>query len=102
MKADQISRRICELFRAERKARGITQVELSESLGISQATLSKIENHETEPGVVVWLRFCAMFRLSADLPLDRAKYDQLLRSHGHARNRRIPVGEASRWTGSRR
>lgn len=50
-------------IRKERLGRGITQVNLAKLLGISQATMSKLENGETMPKAEVWLRFCRKFGL---------------------------------------
>jgi DNA-binding XRE family transcriptional regulator len=80
MRTERVARRTCQLIRAVRREKHIPQTELCEVLGVSQATLSKIENQETEPSVVVWLRFCDLFRIPSSLPLDPRGFDAYLKS----------------------
>lgn len=63
------------LFRKERKARKITQVELSAKLRISQGQLSKLEAGLSIPDSVLWLEFCSLFGLQADLPLSAQRFN---------------------------
>ncbi len=51
-----------------RKKRGVTQVELAARLGISQATLSKMENGLAEPTAVQWFEFCRLMKIRLDAP----------------------------------
>jgi transcriptional regulator with XRE-family HTH domain len=55
-----------------RKKKGITQVELSSRLGISQATLSKMENGLAEPTALQWFEFCRLMKIRLDAPFKKA------------------------------
>lgn len=50
------------VYRA-RKGKGMTQMRMSKIIGVSQATLSKIESGELEPRLSVWLKFCEKFEI---------------------------------------
>lgn len=62
-------KRIGMIIRDVRQDLGLTQIELSSKLEISQATLSKIERAMAEPSASVWLNFCRMTRTDPALPL---------------------------------
>lgn len=75
LNAEQVSERISRLIFEERKARGMTQIELASKLGLSQPHLSKIENHSAEPTVIQWLAFCQMLGVNSDLVTDQGRYE---------------------------
>ena len=64
-----VVRRICSLMYAERKAKKISQQDLCSDLGITQGLLSKIENAKLSPSVYVWLTFCRIFGLDAEISM---------------------------------
>jgi len=71
MQRTRLETKVCKIIREKRKPRGkpeatIPQTTLCELLGISQATLSKIENMETVPSLDAWLKFCRLFKLHPD------------------------------------
>jgi hypothetical protein len=47
---------------------------MANELGISQSALSKIENLAMMPTLIPWLKFCSVFGLPANLPLDEKLY----------------------------
>ncbi|MBL6990249.1 MAG: helix-turn-helix transcriptional regulator [Bacteriovoracaceae bacterium] len=49
------------MVRGIRKYSGVTQVELSNLLAITQGTVSKVENGILNPDVNAWLKFCKTF-----------------------------------------
>ena len=53
-------------LKAARKKRGLTQVDVSEALGISQSAWSKFENGIHEPIITVYMQFCVLVKLSPD------------------------------------
>jgi transcriptional regulator with XRE-family HTH domain len=55
-----------------RKKKGVTQVDLSSRLGISQATLSKMENGLAEPTALQWFEFCRLMQIRLDAPFKKA------------------------------
>lgn len=75
LNAEQVSERISRLIFEERKARGMTQVELASKLGLSQPHLSKIENHTAEPTIIQWFIFCKMLEINSDLVTDQDRYE---------------------------
>ncbi len=70
----EISHRTCHIIRDERLSRDLTQIEMAGELGISQSALSKIENLAMMPTLIPWLKFCSVFGLPANLPLDEKLY----------------------------
>jgi len=66
MRRTKLELQICKAVRDERKDRSIPQTTFCQILGISQATLSKIENKETVPSVDAWIKFCRAFEVSPD------------------------------------
>ena len=52
-----------------RKNLGITQVELSNVWGVSQATVSKIEKGTLVPSVSQWVEVCAILDVPRDMRL---------------------------------
>jgi transcriptional regulator with XRE-family HTH domain len=70
----EISHRTCHIIRDERLSRDLTQIEMANQLGISQSALSKIENLAMMPTLIPWLKFCSVFGLPANLPLDEKLY----------------------------
>jgi len=57
---------ISGLFRAARKRRGLTQVEVAKHLGISQGNLSRIEKGLLIPSAPQWFDFTEMTSISPD------------------------------------
>lgn len=70
---------IARLMRAVRKSHKITQVEMAERLGVTQATVSKIESGLSMPSLYTWLRFCRAMELNCELPLIQTSMDQKIR-----------------------
>src|SRR3954468_2306603 len=70
----EVSHRTCHIIRDERLSRDLTQIEMANQLGISQSALSKIENLAMMPTLIPWLKFCSVFSLPANLPLDEKLY----------------------------
>ena len=60
-----------ENLRRLREAAGLTQVELSERVGVKQGSLSAWERGEAMPSVSNLLRLCAVLNTSADELLGR-------------------------------
>lgn len=78
LNAEQVSQRISRLIFEERKARGMTQIQLAAQLGLSQPHLSKIENHTAEPTIIQWLTFCQMLEIDSDLVTDHSRFESHL------------------------
>ena len=65
---------ILSMIRQNREARGWTQAQLAETMGVSRKTVNTVENAVFAPSVVVALKFAAalgqpveaLFRLSED------------------------------------
>jgi transcriptional regulator with XRE-family HTH domain len=72
--AREISNRTCQIIRHERRSRDLTQIQMAVELGISQSALSKIENSTMTPTLIPWLKFCTVFSLPPNLPLDEKLY----------------------------
>ena len=70
----QVLTRMAYLIREERRARNLTQQEVAKQLQVTQGSLSKLENGESAPNVVVWLRFCSSFGLPENIPMNDARY----------------------------
>jgi len=75
--------RISLLFRAGRKDRGFSQLDVSQALGISQGTLSKLENGVLSPSATLWFDFCSLTGIPSDSLLT-GKID-----HGHSLSGKI-------------
>ncbi len=75
-----VSRRICNLMYAERKAKKISQQSLCENLKITQGLLSKIENEKLKPSVYVWLTFCRIFDLSPEIAMSEGAFKKRMTS----------------------
>jgi transcriptional regulator with XRE-family HTH domain len=75
---DKVATRICALMHAERKAKKISQQKLCESLGITQGLLSKIENGKLKPSVYVWLTFCKLFSMDAEVAMADVSFKKRL------------------------
>lgn len=58
--------RTCRIFREVREATGLSQIDFSQRLNMSQAQVSKIENEQIAPSLVTWVNFCATFEISFD------------------------------------
>lgn len=69
-----VTRRICSLMYTERKAKNMSQQELCKFLGITQGLLSKIENTKLSPSLYVWMTFCRMFSINAEIALNETQY----------------------------
>ena len=89
----EISHRTCHIIRDERLSRDLTQIEMAGELGISQSALSKIENLAMMPTLIPWLKFCSVFSLPANLPLDEKLYKswtkELEKKHSKAPKARV-------------
>lgn len=75
---DTVARRICSLMHVERKAKKISQQKLCSNLGITQGLLSKIENGKLKPSVYVWLTFCKIFGMDAEIVMTDATFRKRL------------------------
>jgi transcriptional regulator with XRE-family HTH domain len=62
----QVANKIANLMRAARKRSGMTQVEVSKILQISQSALSKIESGILIPSAPQWFEFCGATKISPD------------------------------------
>lgn len=62
----QVAQKIASLMRASRKRAGMTQVEVSKVLQISQSALSKIESGILIPSAPQWFEFCGTTGISPD------------------------------------
>lgn len=60
-----------ENLRRLREAAGLTQIELSEKIGVKQGSYSAWERGEAMPSVANLLRLCAVLDTSADVLLGR-------------------------------
>ena len=61
------------IFRAARKTSGMNQKEFTKALGITQGTVSKLENASLGPDDVLWYQFCMSFDLHPDLTYKTGK-----------------------------
>lgn len=73
---DPIRSRTSFLFRAERRARRISQMELAKKLNMSQGHLSKVDNGLAMPSLVHWTKFLELFDLPSNLLTDDAAYKE--------------------------
>ena len=64
----ELARKMCKIMYGVRKAQGITQVAMAKVMGVSQSLWSKIEAEQLEPTATVWLEFCRVTNISAELP----------------------------------
>jgi transcriptional regulator with XRE-family HTH domain len=71
----EVCDRISDLMREERKARKITQIDMADTLGVTQSNISKIEQRIATPPTEIWLHFCKLFALSPALPMNQKAYD---------------------------
>jgi transcriptional regulator with XRE-family HTH domain len=62
----QVAQKIATLMRAARKRQGLTQITVSQRLGISQSALSKVESALLIPSAPQWFEFCEMTGIAAD------------------------------------
>lgn len=62
----QSAMKIAALMRTARKRKGLTQIEVSKHLDISQSALSKIESGLLVPSAPQWFDFCEMTGISPD------------------------------------
>lgn len=54
------------IFRAARKEAGFSQIDIARKLGISQGTLSKLENGVLTPSAPLWFEFCKLTKIPSD------------------------------------
>ncbi len=71
---ENVLARMAQLFRDERRVRDLTQQEVADQLKITQGSLSKLENGESAPNVIVWLRFCALFGLPENIAIQDSRF----------------------------
>ena len=64
---EKIKFKIANVFRVTRKLSGDSQKEFAIRLGITQGTVSKLENGTLGPDAVLWYLFCKEFNLYADV-----------------------------------
>jgi transcriptional regulator with XRE-family HTH domain len=64
----EISRKyVGQVLRERRKKAGLTQIDISEKLGISQSAWSKFENGLHEPTIILFMRFCVLTNTPVDV-----------------------------------
>ncbi len=56
---------ISQIMRTARKLKGITQIEASKTLGITQGTLSKLEKGDLVISTPLWFEFCELMKISS-------------------------------------
>jgi transcriptional regulator with XRE-family HTH domain len=59
--------KIAQIFRTTRKLSGLSQKQFAAQLGVTQGTVSKLENATLAPDAALWYLFCIEFGLHADL-----------------------------------
>ena len=64
---------LIDLLREERESQGLSMTQLSEKAGLSQSTISLLENHKRIPGMDVFLRITRALDLNASEVLSRVK-----------------------------
>jgi len=64
-----------QFIKTQRRARGLSQMEMARQLGISQSHLSKIENGLSQIGIREWFNFCEICGISANLYQEFIKPD---------------------------
>ena len=55
-----------------RKAKGVTQQQLAEAIGVSQQSVNKYENHNIEPDITTLIRMANFFGTSIDFIVGRS------------------------------
>lgn len=73
---DIVESRMCELFKKQRQSRGLTQIDVAKLIGITQASVSKIEAGTVAPSALSWLRFCNALFLDPRIPMNEAIFSQ--------------------------
>lgn len=55
---------IAKIMRTTRKTKGFTQSEIAKSIGVSQGTLSKIEQGALVVSAPIWFKYCGIVKIS--------------------------------------
>jgi transcriptional regulator with XRE-family HTH domain len=72
-KSSRLAKKTADLIICARKTKGLTQADVTASLGIVQSTLSRIESNKLIPSVFLWLELAELL----DIPADSLKYGVL-------------------------
>ena len=60
-------------LRALRESHGISQQKLADAIGISQQSVNKYENHQTQPDIVTLIQIADFFHTSVDYLVGHAE-----------------------------
>jgi len=90
---ETIKKRMISLLRNVRKGHRYSQTELAKHMKLDQSALSRIESGKQELSIEVWIRFCLMFGVDPESPMDESLYaretDKQLNQSMQARRRAI-------------
>ena len=70
-------------LRMLRESHGISQQKLADAIGISQQSVNKYENHQTQPDIVTLIQIADFFHTSVDFLIGH--------SEAHAEHEGVPV-----------
>ena len=62
-----LTQNIARALKTGRKKLGMSQIEMSKVLGISQSSISKLEAAILEPSAIDWIRFCQISATPPDV-----------------------------------
>ena len=62
-----LTQNIARALKTGRKKLGMSQIEMSKALGISQSSISKLEAAILEPSAIDWIRFCLITSTPPDV-----------------------------------
>lgn len=61
-----LQKKICNFIYEKRKELGLTQKQLADYIGVTQALISKIENGQFVPALIIWFKFCDTFNFDVN------------------------------------
>lgn len=73
-RVETIKKRMIALLRDVRKSHRYSQTELATYMKLDQSALSRIESGKQELSIEVWIRFCLMFGIDPESPMDESLY----------------------------
>ena len=75
-----LTQNIARALKTGRKKLGMSQIEMSKVLGISQSSISKLEAAILEPSAIDWIRFCQISSTPPDIFMKRRGRGSFCRS----------------------